>query len=238
MKKLSYCCCLILVALFFTVNCEKATHGSEKTKPQKSLLVYIGVDGSGSYNYLDNAKERMKKVIDYLPDGAQVNIRWITENSYLPKNAIESLTLPRIRTKHNENMFKMDAKLAQLKFKKETEQLKNQFLMKILQAPFPNSRHTDILGFLLLCSERINNYRKECTKYIIMFTDLKNNVQKYRKYLDDSSLKDTHIFILSYEHTDHELKQKWERNLQQWGAFPGYYYGPDEDFPNFFKEGL
>jgi len=201
------------------------------------LIVLCGIDGSRSYNYLENSKDKFRKLVNSFQSETSVCIRWITEDSYLPLNAIVTSDLPSVKMESDINVFDKRQKIRYAIQKREFLRAKEEILMKINRAQNPRSDYTDILGFLVLCSERITQFNGR-EVYIIISSDLKNNVNKYLQYLNKDSLKSSHIFILAYEHTDPGFRIVWTERFKNWGAKDIRFFAPDEEMPNLFERSL
>lgn len=228
---------LFFLNILFLNSCAKES--SFKLKDAKLILlnppvVQCGIDGSRSYNYFEASKDKFRKFIKTLPDETLFCMRWITHDSYLPSNAIVTLNLPSLKIESGINVFDKRQKIKYALQKREFLRVQEEILMKINRAQNPRSDYTDILGFLVLCSERIKQFNGR-EVYILISSDLKNNVNKYLQYLNKDSLKSAHIFILAYEHTNPEFRIVWTERFKNWGAKEIRYFAPDEEMPNFFE---
>jgi len=197
-------------------------------------LVLCGIDGSRSYDYLEASKDKFRNFVNLLPAETSVCIRWITEDSYQPSNAIITLNLPSIKRERDLNVFDKRKKILLALQRKKLQSAKEEILMRINRAQNPSSGYTDILGFLVLCAERISQENGR-EVYIIISSDLKNNVDKYLRFLKKDSLINSHIYVLAYEHTDPKSRIDWTDQFTKWGAKEIRFFAPDEEMPSLFE---
>jgi len=228
---------LLFLCIFSLYSCAKHSpqmSAEAETTCSNPPFVYSGIDGSMSYNFLEASKDEFRNLINYLPPAASVCFRWITHDSYNPNNAILNQTLPAMELGEKFNPFDRREKIRKAIQRQKLDEAKKEILMKINRIQSPQSNYTDIYGFLVLCSERIKQINGR-EVYIIISSDLKNNVNKYLQYLNKDSLQSSHIFILAYEHTNPEYRIVWTERFKNWGAKDIRFFAPDEEMPNLFE---
>ncbi len=227
---------LFCVILFFINSCSSSEAGDtsdiSKSNPPYSIC---GIDGSGSYNFHEASKEKIQSLINHLPAGATISIRWITTDSYLPSNSILTETLPTVDTDQDINVFNKKQKILKIVEGKRLQEARDELVSQVNQTQRPKSEYTDIFGFLVVCAERMIGSRDR-DFHIVICTDLKNNVDKYHKFINEKSLDGAMVHILAYEHTDPQSRIVWTEQFLSWGAKQVRYYAPDEELPNIFHE--
>jgi len=225
---------LICVILIFINSCSSEAGNTSALSISNPPYSICGIDGSGSYNFHEASKEKIQTLINHLPPGSTISIRWITTDSYLPSNSILTETLPVVDTNQDINVFNKKEKIMKIVERKRLDEARDELISQVNQTQRPKSDHTDIFGFLVVCAERLK-VAIDRDFHIVICTDLENNVDKYRKFLNEKSLDGTMIHILAYEHTDPQSRIVWTDHFLSWGAKQVRYYAPDEELPNIFQ---
>ena len=143
---------LLAVSLGF---CSKDYENSLKKETKKPPVVFIGIDGSGSYNYFEKGKLQIKRIINFIPPGTDLFIRLITSDSYLDDNSIVTKSLPQDpkNSEENPNPFDIMEKAAKDRFIKRIKEVKDELSSRVSNKKYPESDHTDIYGFILYIQE-------------------------------------------------------------------------------------
>jgi hypothetical protein len=207
---------------------EKNDEINEFQSPPKPRMYLIGVDGSGSYEYFTVARKLINTIINRAEPGAIIIARWITSDSYTPKNAIFSARVPNINDNKEMNPFDTRAKAEKLLQQKSILTWKDEIKKQIEETKFPNSNYTDILGFLAIAAEKIHEKTYE-SAYILLTTDLQNNVNKYEKNLTPKCLEGAIIVVGAYQYEKPEDRKNWQvKFINEWGAKRVIFLAPEE----------
>jgi hypothetical protein len=205
---------LILITIFLlpSIGCEfkKTKLESAEVKP---LACFIAIDGTGSYRFMNKAKEIVINIIRGLPDGSHVYVRWITDDSVSDRAAIVSAIIP--DTKKPINPFDVKARELHKALTAKKIQIQRQIINVVMNAKSPRSERTDIYGTIYAAAERFNNV-PDMPHLLILLSDMEDNVGNQYSV----NLKDTDIRILGYQVSSKEegRKKKWVDYFSSIGA--------------------
>jgi hypothetical protein len=184
-----------------------------------AFSVVIGLDGTGSYKHASDAEAEISRLLDNLPAGTELCIRYITDNSYKDdnRNEIISIKLPDTCTSI-ENPFDVQEKLRVIKAKKALDSLKINVINSIRNAKSPQASRTDIFGFLLNAKEWLSQVQAS-NKLILILSDLDNNNLKYKPFVDQTTLNGIDVYVCSYQHNDNpQIFSYWDKTFSALGA--------------------
>jgi len=185
---------------------------------EKPCAVVFDIDRSGSYDLTKDALRRASTLINSSARACDIwFFRWIDDASYTPKAAIFTLQLPCVKAPSN----LLDPK-ARDKYRKGQymiAQLKKKAVSKLLSLKPERAPYTDVFGAVCKASEILNNNYKNYRKFLILTTDLRDNLN--RKC--NASLKDVTIIIFLFEADKDPLRtqqriKRWRRYFVQNGA--------------------
>lgn len=235
MKKIAY-----LLTVFFLVSvvfCNKTGENSLQKKIPKPAVAFVGIDGSGSYDFFEKGKSQVKRLVKLTPPGTHLFIRLITSDSYLDKNSIVTKQVPMDLSNIAENPFDPKERVRRSIYQNQIKNAKHELLTRVLKTQYPNSRRTDLYGFILYVQEKIvefkNNENEIC---MIILSDLENNVNKYKEWLEKNSFTGINVYLCVYQQTTPANKRKWIKIFQELGVPAVKIYGADQEIPNIFKQ--
>lgn len=210
------------VALMLSLACP-ALADAPKEEPQ---VVFIAMDGTGSYRYLDRAKEVTIQLVEKLPPGSKVFVRWISADSYSDQASIVSAILPPIPVlpsalNRRANAAYRDSLARRKAFYDRLHQV-------IRQAQSLRAPKTDIWGALYAAAERFEGNPGKVHRLVLM-TDMDDNVG--RSY-DDFSLAGAKAEIMAFQADPYQKgksrKKQWTSHLTKLGAASVEFKSMDE----------
>jgi hypothetical protein len=215
----------IVISLIIAVTATLSLVSCKPKDTSQSPKTYvIFIDGTGSYNYLDKAKQTIAQKIKEAPVGSMFLVRWITENSNADKYSIISAVLPDNSGSSSNPYKNSKTKKNETKAKTQDAVVRNKLIQEIMNAKSPNAQRTDVYGALFAATERFENYDNE--KILMIFSDLADNVGN--KY-DSLSLNGAIVKILDFQ-TDKSGNNKkyWSDTFYKLGASDIEFRHPDE----------
>jgi len=223
----------LLVSLSF---CNKDNDKSMKKELPKPSVVFIGIDGSGSYDFFEKGKAQVKRLIGFTSPGTYVFIRLITSDSYLDNNFVVTKQVPMDLSNTEENPFDPKEKVKKRIYQEKIQKAKNELLTRVSNTQYPSSPRTDIYGFLLYVQEKLVEIKNNGNDiYMIILSDLENNVNNYKEWLEKNSFTGTKVYLCVYEQTTPANRRKWMELFKELGAASVKIYGVDQEIPNIFK---
>ncbi|MEW6418374.1 MAG: hypothetical protein AB1480_09670 [Nitrospirota bacterium] len=207
---------IIILMIFFStisaIGCDfkKSRAESAEVKP---VVCVINIDRTGSYQFLNKAKEITINIIKRLPDGSRVYVRWITEDSNSDRASIVSAIIP--DTRRPKNPFDVKAKEMHKVLMAKKLHIQRQIINAINSAKSPMARRTDIYGALYAAGERFGN-ASDMPPLLILLSDMEDNVGNQYSI----NLKGADVRILGYQVSSKEegRKRKWSEYLRSAGA--------------------
>lgn len=223
----------VLLLVVTTTSC-RSPHGSrERSAPSVALspvTLIVGLDGSTSYAAeLGRARQQLGALVRQLPPGSDASVRWITGDSYLSRNVIASALLPNVATEGS-NVFDIRARKHARATRQTYADAIEAFVQTIDDAPPPSARATDILGFLVVASERARSAADQ--PVVVLVTDLVNNVETYRLDLGPASLHGCRIVVLGCAAPTPAVRARWKTAYLNWGATSVVFVATDERMPS------
>jgi hypothetical protein len=205
---------LIIVSLITLSGC-KGKESSSKNPEMEPLVCVISIDGTGSYKYLDKAKQIVTNLIQRQQGCNKIYVRWITEDSTSDSNAVASAAFP--DTAKPKNPFDVKEKRRYEILLVKDRQIRQQVIRTIINAESPEANRTDIYGALYAAGERfISN--SDMYPVLIILSDMEDNVGKKEQY--SVNLNGADVIILGYQVSSEEegRKQRWAEYLSSIGA--------------------
>jgi len=219
MTKLSVITSRVLITMYIISfvlmpNVVLAEDGRFRNKEEFSHCVFL-LDGSKSYNYLDKARQSIKSIVHNYKNCVKINVRWISEDSYLDNNIITSALL------HDTSMLRNPFSLVEKRKKKIMEatndETRKELMAKVRSAKSPESSYTDIYGALMASSARFvgsSDFRKN----LFIFSDMVDNADKkiYRK----PRLDGVNVYVVDFQSMadSEDIKKYWSEFLKSIGA--------------------
>lgn len=206
---------ILALITFIITGCDSLKKGKpHSTKPEPVICV-IAIDGTGSYNYLDRAKQTAVNILRSLPDNSKIYVRWITESSNSDRSSIVSVVIP--DTKPPKNPFDVRGKKRHESLKARRNQVYTQAVKAIDSAKSPRAGRTDIYGALFAASERFNG-NAEMKPLFIALTDMVDNVNAKDTYT--INLNGSEVRVMNYQVDPQEdgRKKYWTNYLAEVGA--------------------
>ena len=223
MRKLA----IILISVAFL------THGRLHAAEPLDLVVLVDLSQSVAARDHDGQAELQKnlravgRVLKSLPAGSRVAIFGITDDSFGRPHPLLQADLSPDEGYFKERLVKGRAQLVQI-WEERSRHLQSKFL------------HTDILGALLLASERFEHSPKVCRKMLVVFSDMRQathalDLEKPNMETDralqrmagkglEADLHGVDVYALGVDGADstvahwQELKRFWEVYFQNGGA--------------------
>lgn len=230
---------ILIAALFITLlisGCGKTEKVEKNSKKdvlkwgKDPVVCVIGIDGSGSYNNIEKAKNTVQSIIKTLPGESKVFVRWITGNSINDNNSIFSIILE--KEKVNNNPYASEKQKKEVKKTNDySKAVKDSINLLITDSKFPKSNKTDIYGFLAAATERFKN--NDMKPVLIILSDMKDNTNKKYNNID---LTHSKVMVLDYQSDQNSIDNKdiWSNKLTEFGAENVEFRTPD-DFLTFKK---
>lgn len=220
-RLLSLLLCLTLAVLSGCTTRQGSAASAKAVEPP--VCAVIAVDGTGSYEYLEKAKATIVKVIQGLPAGSKVYVRWITEDSVSDKNAIVSAVLPDMGKP--KNTFDLKERQRYAIMQKKAAQIKAQIDKVITAAVSPKAKMTDIYGALYSAGIRFSA-NPNLTPVLILLTDMDDNVKKAYPV----ALCDAAVMIMDFQvgTDDAKVRTTWTEYLTKAGAQSVQFMSLDE----------
>lgn len=227
----------ILMALALLVSgCTGKEAGASIEAPQKSVAGQVNqaepvvcvmlIDGTGSYEYLEKAKQTAASVVRMVPGGSKIYVRWITENSILDRSAIVSALLPTEPAELKNPFTNPQVKFRYKSVLKKNRAIREQIISQITKAKSPKAMRTDIWGGLLAASERFKT-NPNMKPMLIIHSDMIDNVDNRYSTID---LTNVTVRILDFQtDTKSEVtKQQWTQHFSSLGAKTVEFYYLDD----------
>lgn len=231
---------IVLFALFLSLSCvQQKKDDVREVGPHPAPGVFIAIDGSRSFkNHFNQGKMKLKKLVELLPAGTSVIVRWITSDSYRDYNAIITKTLPS-EVEASKNVYDKRQRVARIKAQLELKNGREEIWAAILNAKSPRSWYSDIYGFLLVVAERIGQYRNEGRPvYLILLSDMKDNWGSYERYVERNCLSGLKVYLLAFDTLIPELRKRWKSIFtSKLGTENPVFLGLDEEFRDIFSKG-
>lgn len=166
-------------------------------------MLFIALDGTGSYDHLRQAKKSAIRALEKAPPGSEVYVRWITGNSAASEAAIGSVYIPL----EAENPYDTDGK---------SRSAKKQLAQAIAKATSPESETTDLQGLVWTASKRFEKH-PGLSRKLLLATDLQGNSGRD---FPEADLTDTSVRVVGFEVDPSRPKRaaKWKKAFREAGA--------------------
>lgn len=189
--------------------------GAAPARPEPLTLV-VALDGTRSYERLDEARRQLGEVLTHVPPGSDVVARWISRDSYAPSNAIVAGSLPEVDATAA-NPFDRRERRRRAAHLEAFAAARTELLRAIERAPSPRAGATDIFGFLAFASEvaRRSHGRRVV---VAIATDLRNNVHLYDHDVNADTLSSVDVILLAFAAPSPSARAEQERLLLSLGA--------------------
>jgi len=196
------------------------------TSADSAIICIILIDGTGSYKYLDKAKQTAASLVRTLPGGSKIYVRWITENSVLDRYAIVSGLLPNDPSEIRNPFANPQVKARYRSILKKNRMVREQIIAQIINAKSPSAKRTDIWGGLLAASDRFKS-NPNLKPMLIILSDMIDNAGKNYSTID---LMNATVRVLDFQIDTRveTTKQKWTKILTNAGAASVQFYTLDE----------
>lgn len=196
---LSYLTLGYLALLFLLGGCNSGLSTPEEN-PQ---VLFIALDGTGSYDHLRQAKRSAVRALEKAPPGSKVYVRWITGNSAVPEAAIGSAYIP----PEADNPYDTDGK---------SRSAKEQLAQAIAEAASPKSKTTDLQGLIWAASKRFEKH-PGLGRNLLLATDLQGNSGRD---FPEADLTGTSVRVVGFEVDPSRPTRaaKWKKAFREAGA--------------------
>jgi hypothetical protein len=196
-RQIGYLLPLLLLPL---AGCGVDLPSPEEPTPE---VLFIALDGTGSYDHLTEAKKAAIRALERAPAGSKVYVRWITGNSASDAAAIASAHVP----EGSANPYRSgDEKLA----------VKKRLAQAIADAEFPSAPRTDLEGLLWAAEQRFRKHPKLVHR-LLLATDLAGNAGRD---FPEINLSGAEVLVAGFEVDPARPKreQRWKKTLREVGA--------------------
>lgn len=193
----------------------------------KSVVVF-GLDETGSYELRRQGVVILKGVVQQLQPQDVLYVRRITDQSYVDqKCTVLRLAIPSLPEKPKNN-FDMKSRTKWQQAAQSCELLKAKAIKAIDEIQPVKAPKTDIWGFLLAAQERLNQEPDEAQKFILVSSDMKDNVL----YKPDLKLNGIRIMVVGFEKqadpvASRKLENQWREQLLKKGAQSVEFFSAD-----------
>ena len=224
---------LIIIAAIGHAGCAKPVEAEpnpvSSTNTCTPALFLIATDGSLSYDFQQMARRNVEPIIREGCQGSVLSFWWISADSYLAQSNIVTTSFDEPPPACiSDNVYDRSCDIKRAVYAKRREQWERNLISTIASAVNPNAQRTDIYGFLTVASEKIQQWKGEGPVYIVIFSDLDNNVYKYEKYLTRGALQGAHVIVAVFEHNTPKIRTAWTKHFQDWGVAEVTFIPPDE----------
>lgn len=191
--------CYFILLLLLGAGCDVDLTPPKET-PQ---VLFVALDGTGSYDHLRQAKKRAIQALEDAPPGSRVYVRWITSSSAAPTAAIASEYIP----PEADNPFNPNS---------EKQSAKKRLARGIADAESPQANTTDLKGLLWSAGQRFKKH-PDLKRTLILATDLDGNAKQNVPEMD---LSHASIRVIGFEvDPSHPRREtKWKQLFQRAGA--------------------
>ena len=193
----------------------------------KSVVVF-GLDETGSYELRGQGVVILKGIVQQLQPEDVLYVRRIIDQSYVDqKCTVLRLAIPALPEKPKNN-FDMKSRTKWQQATQSCELLKAKASRAIDEIQPVKAPKTDIWGFLLAAQERLNQEPDEAQKFILVSSDMKDNVQ----YKPDLMLNGIRIMVVGFERqadpvATRKLENQWREQLLKKGAQSVEFFSAD-----------
>ena len=193
----------------------------------KSVVVF-GLDETGSYELRRQGVVILKGIVQQLQPEDVLYVRRIIDQSYVDqKCTVLRLAIPALPEKPKNN-FDMKSRTKWQQATQSCELLKAKASRAIDEIQPVKAPKTDIWGFLLAAQERLNQEPDEAQKFILVSSDMKDNVQ----YKPDLMLNGIRIMVVGFERqadpvATRKLENQWREQLLKKGAQSVEFFSAD-----------
>jgi len=190
-----------LLPLFLLLaGCGMDLPAPEKPDPQ---VLFIALDGTGSYDHLTEAKKAAIRALERAPAGSKVYVRWITGNSASDAAAIGSAHVP----EGSANPYQTDGK-------KRT--VKKRLARTIANAKSPQAGQTDLEGLLWAAEQRFRKHPKLAHR-LLLASDLAGNAGREFPKIN---LRGAAVLVAGFEVDPSRpgREAKWRNTFREAGA--------------------
>ncbi len=206
---------LIITAFILLSGCIGKKDDPVVNTEIEPFVCVILIDGTGSYKYLDRARDIVVNIIQTQYNCRKLYVRWITEDSNSDQCSIVSAVFP--DTSNPKNPFDVKEKRRHKILLEQDRQIRHKVMRTIIDAKSPEAIRTDIYGAIYAAGERfISN--SDMHPVLIILSDMEDNVGLKDRYA--INLNGADVIILGYQVSSNEegKKQRWTEYLSGIGA--------------------
>jgi len=232
MKRVIIICLLLFITAAISA-CHnpkrKTTETESKAKDKPKKIVMMGIDDTGSYHLLDQAKHIASHFIMQLEPGDVFYLRRITDKSYSDSCNFFRLELPQTEVSAIKNPFDRKARKQRKALEHHTQALKREAIKKIKEMKPIGARKTDIFGFLAVASEKFSHKGQNIKPIVIIASDLQDNV----RFKPDLILSDVTVAVVGFQVMNDpketaKCRDKWKNVFNKAGASKTIFIRSDE----------
>lgn len=175
------------------------------------LCLAVLVDRSGSYEGIEAGRRLAGATIGQLSAGDSLLVRWISAESYHPKEVIVDQTLPAAPIAESENQFNRHARARSRAAQAVLQRAKRDALLVLARTPIEASSHTDIWGAIRAAQEWRDALACEEAVFVVI-SDLVHN----RGVIPELRLNGVEIVVAGFEHgADIQETERVRRAFQE-----------------------
>ena len=184
---------ILIIGFLFVFGANAAF--ADSSTALKSRVIVMGLDDTGSYRLWGAAKQIAGNIVRQMQPGDIFYLRRITDASYINEATVFRLELPQIPTATTDNPFDRVAKKRRKAAALKIRGLKIQALKQIAALKSIGADKTDIQGFLTVASEKFALQGTGCRRFVIIASDLQDNV----KYSPELNLDNSQVFVVGFQ---------------------------------------
>lgn len=183
-----------VLVLFSIAGCGEATSipTAHSNSPARLCLTVL-LDRSGSYQDFATAKRVAIGSASQLEPGDEIAVRWISDESYRPRELVLDRIIPVVRRVENafDRAQKRQAQMDVLRAKASVHEV----MKELSELDPPRASYTDVWGSVLAAQEWFESI--PCNREVIVaVSDLRHN----RGALPELSLRGVEFIVAAFEH--------------------------------------
>ncbi len=209
---------------------------------QSAQFTVFGADRTEGYSTMTEtamaiAIDRVKRA----SEGDEVVVRWISDRSYQPDQAITHLKVPEVNLPKVINRFDKKGKrrraVAINKYKHHVSAVKISAINALKKQCVGSTMRTDIIGFITAAAELFAAAPDGKDKLLVLATDLNDN----RKYRVDIDLHGAHVQVYLLRSVADpaqvmRIRDHWSGLFNKWGAAQVDFLWPSLEQTNWENE--
>ncbi len=194
----------------------EASASPEEPAAPAARTIVIGVDRSGSYDFLTVGLNKAARLVAEARPGDAVYLRWISGTSYLNEEQAARVRLPEGDVGNcTDNVFDNRCDT----FEEALSDFKRTHVIRILALRPPAASNTDIMGFIQAASDTLATVGTGKERLLYLATDLKDNVH----HQIQPDLAEVRVVVIALQtdadpETTLQRRDTWRRIFEGYGA--------------------